>query len=166
MSANLYETDFDAWTLHQSQLLRAGDYKTIDRANLAEEIESLGKQQRQDLENRLAILLGHFFQWDHQSGYRCKSWKATICEQRRAIQKLLQQNPSFKPHLAAAMTDVYESGLDLVVRETPLDYPDLPANCAYTPEQLFDSNFPEGLYTAPFLQNRKKSPTRRQGIEV
>jgi hypothetical protein len=41
-----------------------------------------------------------------------------------------------------AIAYAYESGLDLVVRETPLDYPDLPENCTYIPEQIFDPNFP------------------------
>ena len=48
MQSNLYETDFYAWTLEQSQLLQEGNFKHLDIANLVEEIESLGKQQRQE----------------------------------------------------------------------------------------------------------------------
>ncbi|HBR72387.1 MAG TPA: DUF29 domain-containing protein, partial [Cyanobacteria bacterium UBA11159] len=44
-----------------------------------------------------------------------------------------------------AITDAYESGLALVVRETPLDYPQLPLECPYSIEQIFDLAFPEGL---------------------
>jgi Domain of unknown function DUF29 len=142
MQSNLYETDFYAWTLEQSKLLEAGDFKNLDIVNLVEEVESLGKQQRQELENRLAILLGHLLKWDYQPTHRSKSWKATIREQRRAAQRLIQQNPSLKPYLLEAIADAYESGLDLVVRETPLDYPDLPENCPYTLDQLFDADFP------------------------
>lgn len=145
MQSNLYETDFYAWTLEQSKLLQVGDFKGLDVVNLVEEIESLGKQQRQELENRLAILLGHFLKWDYQPDLRSKSWKATIREQRRTIQKLMKQNPSLKPYLEEAIADAYESGLDLVVRETPLDYQDLPKNCTYILEQLFDPDFPSGL---------------------
>ena len=105
----------------------------------------MGKQQRQELENRLAILLGHFLRWDYQPDRRSKSWKATIREQRRAAQKLIKQNLSLKPYLQEAIADAYESGLDLVVRETPLDYPELPQACAYTLAQLFDPEFPSGL---------------------
>jgi hypothetical protein len=148
MPSHLYETDFYAWTLEQSKLLKAGDFKHLDVINLAEEVESLGKQQRQELENRLAILLGHFLKWDYQPERRSKSWKATIREQRRAVQKLIRQNPSLKPYLPEAIADAFESGLDLVVRETPLDYPDLPESCPYTPDHLFDPDFPEGLNLA------------------
>jgi hypothetical protein len=142
MPSELYETDFYAWTLEQSKLLQTGDFMHLDIVNLVEEIESLGKPQRQELENRLGILLGHLLKWDYQPEGRRKRWKATIREQRRATQKLIRQNPSLKAYLPEAIADAYESGLDLVVRETPLDYPDLPAACPYAEEQIFDPKFP------------------------
>lgn len=146
--ANLYETDFYAWTLEQSKLLKEGDFQHLDLVNLVEEVESLGKQQRQELENRLAVLLGHLLKWEFQPDRRSKSWRATVREQRRTIQRLLAQNPSLKPYLGEAIAVAYESGLDLVVRETPLDYPDLPTDCPYTSQQIFDPDFPAGISKA------------------
>ncbi|WP_017298024.1 DUF29 domain-containing protein [Nodosilinea nodulosa] len=146
--ASLYETDFYAWTLEQSKLLKEGDFRHLDLVNLVEEIASLGKQQRQELENRLAVLLGYLLKWDFQPSHRSKSWRATIREQRRTAQRLLQQNPSIKPYLAEAIAVAYESALDLVVRETPLDYPDLPTDCPYTAQQIFDPDFPAGMSNA------------------
>ncbi len=145
MPSNLYETDFYAWTLEQSKLLKVGNFKDLDVVNLAEEIESLGKQQRQELRNRLGILIGHLLKWDYQSEKRSKSWQATIREQRREILRLLQENPSLQPYSAEAAADAYESGLDLVVRETPLDYKNFPEDCDYTVEQLLDPDFPSGI---------------------
>ncbi len=145
MPSNLYETDFYAWTLEQSKLLKEGDFKHLDITNLIEEIESLGKQERRELESHLGILIGHLLKWDYQPEKRSKSWRATIREQRRAAQKLIGQNPSLKPYLTEVIADAYESGKDLVVGETPLDYEDLPQSCPYTPEQLLDSNFPTDL---------------------
>jgi hypothetical protein len=148
MPSNLYETDFYAWTLEQTKLLKEGDFRHLDVINLVEEIESLGKQERRELENRLGILMGHLLKWDYQPEIRSKSWRATIREQRRTAQKLISQNPSLKPCLAEAIADAYESGKDLVVGETPLDYSDLPENCPYTLEQLFDPGFPIDLNLA------------------
>ena len=54
---NLYETDFYAWTQEQATLLRSKHWSQIDLPNLIEEIESLGKQQRQELRNRLSVLI-------------------------------------------------------------------------------------------------------------
>jgi hypothetical protein len=145
MPANLYETDFYAWTLEQSKLLKERDFKHLDITNLVEEIESLGKQQRQELRNRLGVLIGHLLKWDYQPEKRSKSWRVTIREQRREILQLLKENPSLKPYLIEAIAHAHESGLDLVVKETPLDYGDLPENCPYTSEQLFDPDFPADL---------------------
>ncbi|NJL38744.1 MAG: DUF29 domain-containing protein [Leptolyngbyaceae cyanobacterium RM2_2_4] len=148
MPSNLYETDFYAWTLEQSKLLRAGDLKHLDITNLVEEIESLGKQQRQELRNRLGVLIGHLLKWDYQPDKRSKSWRVTIREQRREILQILKENPSLQPYLAEAIASAHESGLDLVVKETPLDYGDLPENCPYTSDQLFDPDFPTDLNPA------------------
>lgn len=143
----LYESDFYHWTVDQVQSLRLGKLDRLDLKNLAEEIESLGNQQRSELENRLAILLGHILKWDLQPDLRGKSWRSTIREQRRQIQKLIIKNPSLKPYLEEAMAEGYESALDLVVRETPLDYKDLPQVCPYTITQVFDANFPVDVET-------------------
>ncbi|QZZ19810.1 DUF29 domain-containing protein [Leptothermofonsia sichuanensis E412] len=148
MNPNIYETDFYAWTVEQSKLLKEGNFKHLDIPNLVEEIESLGKQECREIESCLGILIGHLLKWDYQPDKRSKSWRATIREQRRAAQKLIAQNPSLKTYLAEAIADAYESGKDLVVKETPLDYGDLPENCPYTSEQLVDPNFPNDLNLA------------------
>lgn len=140
-SASLYETDFHAWTQEQAELLRQGQLSHLDREHVAEEIESLGQQQRQELENRFGVLVGHLLKWQFQPNYQSKSWRATIREQRRKIQRLIQQNPSLKPYLPEAIAEGYESGLAIVIRETPLDYEDLPDICPYTAEQTLDNNF-------------------------
>lgn len=56
--SNLYETDFYAWTQEQASLLRQHQWSELDLLNLIEEIESLGKQQRQERRNRLSVLIG------------------------------------------------------------------------------------------------------------
>ena len=145
MQTDLYETDFYAWTLEQSKILQNGDLQKLDIINLVDEIESLGKQQRQELRNRLGILIGHLLKWNYQPEKRSKSWRVTIREQRREILRLLKENPSLKPYLEEAVAYAYQSGLDLVARETLLDYQDLPVDCPYILEQLFDFNFPSEL---------------------
>ena len=49
----LYETDFWAWTQEQANLLRHHQWNQLDVPNLIEEIESLGRKERQELRNRL-----------------------------------------------------------------------------------------------------------------
>jgi hypothetical protein len=136
--SSLYEQDFYQWTQQQAEYLRLGKLELLDRENLREEIESLGKQQRQELRNRLGILLGHLLKWHYQPAGRCKSWRATIREQRREIHRHLQENPSLKPYLDEAIALGYQQGLDLVDRETPLTLEQLPPICPFSTVQIFE----------------------------
>jgi Domain of unknown function DUF29 len=145
MPSNLYETDFYAWTLEQSKLLQGSDFKGLDIVNLVEEIESLGKQQRQELRNRLGVLIGHLLKWNYQPEKWSKSWRVTIQIQRREIEDILEENPSLMPYLPEAIAKGHKAGLDLVALDTPLDYQDLPEDPIYTIEQLLNPDFPSEL---------------------
>jgi Domain of unknown function DUF29 len=147
----LYDRDFYAWTQQQAELIKTGNWQHVDVENLVEEIESLGKQQRQELHNRLGILLGHLLksrykpegipiEYDfHRLGKRI--WRATIREQRRAIQRHLHENPSLKPHLPEAIEIGYQDGLDLFDRETtitPEALQALPQTCPFSEFEIFE----------------------------
>ena len=141
----LYDSDFYAWTQEQAKLLRQQKWESVDIANLIEEIETLGRQERRELKNRLGILLGHLLKWQYQPELRGNSWLATIREQRREVETLLQENPSLKPYLGEVIQKAYASGLDLAVRETNLPYATFPEICPYTLEQALDDEFfPDG----------------------
>ena len=55
-----YERDFYSWLMEQARFVREGRWSAIDRDNLAEEIESLGREQFNKLESALRVLLLHF----------------------------------------------------------------------------------------------------------
>jgi hypothetical protein len=140
-TSTLYEQDFYGWTQQQAKLLREGTLNQLDLVNLAEEIESLGKQQRQELRNRFGILLGHLLKWQFQPNKRSKSWFVTLREQRREIGYLLAENPSLKPYISEALQKGYQSGIDLAVRETSLTDQDFSTECPYTLEEVLDTGF-------------------------
>jgi Domain of unknown function DUF29 len=143
-SSTLYKTDFHAWTQEQAQRLREGAWNCLDLVNLAEEIESLGKQQRQELRNDLGILLGYLLKWEFQPSRRVKSWFVLLRQQRRRIHYLLEENPSLQSYLPEAFQKAYPDGLDLAVRETPLTDRDFPTECPYAIEQVLDPSFLPG----------------------
>jgi hypothetical protein len=91
--ATLYETDFYAWTQEQARKLRTGE--PVDAANIAEELETLGRSEEQQLTNRLAVLIQHLL----KPSNRTASWDATIREQRRRVNRLLSDNPTLNPRL-------------------------------------------------------------------
>jgi FMN phosphatase YigB (HAD superfamily) len=136
-TTTLYDQDFYAWTQQQIELLQAQQWNQVDVENLIEELDSLGKQQRQELRNRLGVLLGHLLKWHYQPEARSKSWRATIREQRERIQEHLAENPSLKPYLPEAIERGYRYGLNLVDKETPLDLNQLPPTCPFSETEIF-----------------------------
>ncbi len=134
---HLYHSDFYAWTATQAKLLTSGQLDQLDIPNLVEEIECLGKQQEQELENRLGVLLGHLLKWHYQPERRCKSWRATVRVQRSEIQRHLRKNPSLKPYLKEAIAVGYQKGLGIIDQETPLDPDQLPQICPFSDTQIF-----------------------------
>lgn len=141
MSTQLYDTDFYAWTLEQSKLLQSGDWQSVDILNLVEEVESLGKQEKRELENRLGVLIGHLLKWVYQPNMRSRSWQVTIRVQRQQIQRHIKQNPSLRAYLSEAIAVGYDLGLELFFKETQLLDQDLPEVCPFTSEQIFDPTF-------------------------
>jgi hypothetical protein len=112
----------------------------------------LGKQERQELRNRLSILLGHLLKWQYQPQQRSRSWLSTIRVQRRDTQRLIQDNPSLKPYLQEAFHEAYQNGRDLAVGETDLPLKTFPPNCLYSLEEILDSRFYPGE-PSPEMEN-------------
>ncbi|MBW4517362.1 MAG: DUF29 domain-containing protein [Timaviella obliquedivisa GSE-PSE-MK23-08B] len=142
-TTSLYETDFYAWTQEQVNLLRDRQWSQIDLHNLIDEVESLGKQQRQELRNRLSVLLSHLLKWEYQP-HRSRSWLATIRVQRRDTLRLLKENPSLKSALADTLPEAYENGKDLAMGETDLPKQTFPLLCPYPLSQVLESRFYSG----------------------
>ncbi len=57
--SSLYETDFFAWTQKTVDFIKSKQFNAIDWENVAEEIESLGRSERDKLINSLKILITH-----------------------------------------------------------------------------------------------------------
>ena len=138
---SLYTNDFHAWTQEQVNLLTTQQWDTLDTVNLIEELETLGRKERQELRNRLALLLGHLLKWQFQTEKRSSSWLSTIREQRIQIKLLLQDSPSLQPYLEEVFLTAYELGLALATRETQLGQQIFPEICPYTCEQTLNSEF-------------------------
>jgi hypothetical protein len=141
VASSLYETDFYAWTQEQARLLRQQQWHYIDLANLIEEIESLGKQQRQELRNRLSVLLGHLLKWHLQPQQRSRSWLATIRIQRLDMAELLEDNPSLQPDVSAIIQKAYPKAAELAASETDLPRSTFPAACPYSLEDMLAPDF-------------------------
>lgn len=139
-----YEQDFYAWTVEQGRLLRAGELSAIDAVNLAEEIESMGRRDRRELESRLTVLLTHLLKWQMQPDQRSRSWSATMREQRRQIEKLLRESPSLRPFVANVLAQAYSDAREDAADETGLLESTFSAECPFTLDEVLSRSFLPG----------------------
>jgi hypothetical protein len=136
-----YERDFYSWSLDQARHLRDGNFDALDRANLAEEIESLGREQFNKLVSALRVLLAHMLKWDHQPSLRSRSWALSIEEQRLEIADVLADNPGLKPRIGEAIARAYRRARIEAAKETGLDETKFPATCPYSFGDITERNF-------------------------
>lgn len=136
-----YESDFYAWANAQAELLRTGQLDKADIAHIAEEIESMGKSELRELENRLALLFTHLLTWRFQPTLRSRSWELTIKEQRRRLKRHLAQNPSLKSKLPQAREDAYGDAILEAARQTGLAEENFPPTCPFDEAQTLDDSY-------------------------
>jgi len=141
VTAALYETDFYGWIQQQAASLRAGKLAELDVANLIEEIESMGKREKRELESRLEVLLMHLLKWCYQPECRGSSWEASILEQRKRIDRHLKENPSLKSLVPQTYKGTYDYAVLEAVKETGMAKTAFPTLCPWTFEQTTDPNF-------------------------
>lgn len=140
-SKTLYDQDFNRWLDQTVQELRAGQWSELDIPNLIDELESMGKRDRREIESRLTVLLMHLLKWKYQPNSRSISWSNTVREQRRQIGKLLRDSPSLKPYLASVFKECYaDSRLD-AAGETQLSAEVFPIECPFLVEDVLHQEF-------------------------
>jgi Domain of unknown function DUF29 len=120
MTDKSHETDLYAWTQAQSAALRAKEEETLDPANLAEEIESLGNEQAHAVDSHLAILLMHLLKWCYEPARRNRSWRLSIVNACIEIRKRLRRSPSLRPELTTILIDAYVDAHNLAMDDTGL----------------------------------------------
>src|SRR4051794_704878 len=127
-----YDRDFYSWSLEQARLVREGRWNAVDRENVAEEIESLGREQFNKLESAIRVLLVHMLKWDHQPELRSRSWTLSIKEQRIALDHVLADNPGLRPRIPEALARGYQRARLTATKETGLEESSFPPGGPYS----------------------------------
>ncbi len=127
-----YEDDFYSWTQEQGALLRAGRLDKIDLENLAEEIESLGRNEFDKLVSFYRLVLLHMLKWEHQPNLRSRSWAVSIDNHREHATEVLEANPGLKSRLDEAFALAYRGAKRDAVAKTGLRRSTFPDTCPFT----------------------------------
>src|SRR5713101_7750694 len=127
-----YNRDFYSWLMEQARHVRDGRWDAVNRENLAEEIESLGREQFNKLESALRVLMLHMLKWDHQPDGRDRSWWASISEQRLRLNHVLDDNPGLRPRVDEAVARAYGRARLRAIKETDVEKERFPESCPYS----------------------------------
>ncbi len=141
-----YDEDFVLWLDFQAELLRRGRVHELDLENLAEEVESIGRSDKREVQNHLTLLLVHLLKYRCQPGKRSRSWLSTMSEQRRQLELSFRDSPSLlKSYAPQVFEDTYQYARRRASSETGLNVEAFPETSPYTLAQVLDEDFlPEG----------------------
>jgi hypothetical protein len=139
--SDLYHEDYYAWIDGQVALLREGRVQDVDATHLAEELETMGRRERNELVSHLIILIAHLLKWQYQPEHRASSWRGSIVEQRVQVLRELRLSPSLKPFLDEAIQLAYPDALHIAVKETGLQATVFPAECQFQTGEILDEDY-------------------------
>jgi hypothetical protein len=135
------DADFHAWTRRQAELLRAGRLDEADIAHIAEELDDMGGAEKRELVSRLRVLLLHLLKWRFQPERRGASWRASIVNTRDELREHLDDNPSLRATLDAALATAYRRAVVDAVAETGLPPTIFPAIAPWPFERCLSEEF-------------------------
>ena len=140
-SKNLYDSDFYQWSQQQCHFLKSGQWNELDIANLAEEIEDIGKSLKRELEGRLKGLLVHLMKWKYQPELRGNSWLYSIEEQREQIEEHPEENQSLRHPLPGSSERAFRYALTVTAKETGYTKSFFSKYCLWSLEQVINPKF-------------------------
>jgi len=142
-----YDDDFFAWTQHQAAVLRSlpvADNR-FDRENVAEEIEALGRSERDTVRSQVRRILEHLLKLEHSPAQAPRfGWMGSIVDARAALldritESLRQDLREVLPRLCRSARRRAE--LSLKQAHEPEAASALPSDCPYTLDQILDDDW-------------------------
>jgi hypothetical protein len=133
-----YEADYAAWLQHQVGLLKADRWSEVDKDNLIDEVESLGRSDFKGFVGAFEIVITHMLKWDFQPERRSRSWIASIVEHRDRIQQELMDSPSYSARIDEALRRAWRPARARASAEADLPLRQLPAELPYSPDDVMN----------------------------
>ena len=103
-----YEDDFYAWTQHQAEVLRTMPVadKRFDREHVAEEIEDLGKSERDAVRSQIRRIIEHLLKLAYSPAEQPRfNWMHSISDARAALEDKL--SPTLRRDVEATLEKLY-----------------------------------------------------------
>ncbi|MDY7005307.1 MAG: DUF29 domain-containing protein [Cyanobacteriota bacterium] len=136
----LYETEYDRWLEATIKLLKNRQLTQLDYENLIEELEALGRNEKNAVESFLEQIMRHLLlyqYWQTEFSKNANHWEAEIVNFRTQLKRRLTTN--LRNHLDTELLSIYQDAVKFVKAKTKLD--SFPIECPYNLEQLLDENW-------------------------
>ena len=139
--SQLYEQDFSLWLAQAVELLRQGNLTNLDVENLIEEIECMGKSEKQAVKSNLEIILMHLLKYKYQPDKRSNSWRYTLLEHRRRLDDAFKTSPSLKRYFLQEFENCYQGARKLASVETGVAIAKFPLDNPFAIDQVLDEDY-------------------------
>src|SRR5690242_18441028 len=137
-----YEDDFYAWTQHQAQVVRTMPVSDnrFDREHVAEEIEDLGKSERDGVRSHIRRIIEHLLKLAYSPAAQPRvSWMGTIDDAREILSDKL--TATLRRDVESGLEKLYAEGRRRaargLIRHGEADVADaLPQLCPYSLDEI------------------------------
>ena len=145
-----YDDDFYAWTQYQAEVLRSMRTRDnrFDRENVAEEIEAVGRNERDAARSQVRRIIEHFLKLAYSPADAPRfGWMGSIVDARATLEDKL--SATLRQDLEVSLSNMYQRArkqTELSLREHQEDAAAalLPKECPYTLDQILaDDWYPE-----------------------
>ena len=143
-ASHLYQSDYQLWLAETAQKLRSQDFGNLDLDNLIEEVESLGRRERNAISSYLMRLCEHLLKiryWESERDYCLRRWSREVNNCRIAIQRELESSPSLWSFLQDCFDKEYKNGRKLFLNASGLDAQFIPDQPFFSLEQALDEDW-------------------------
>ena|SRR5690606_41098160 len=136
----LYDEDFYVWTQEQAELLRRRQFEALDLDHLIEEVEALGRAEKNSVLNNAGVIIEHLLKLQHSPAKEPRNaWRASVREHRRRLRRDL--TPRLRQILDSELPTLYREIRDDTAallrdhgEQAAADA--LPETCPYTLDQI------------------------------
>jgi hypothetical protein len=140
----LYETDYQLWLANTSEKLRSQNFSDLDLDNLIEELESLGRSERNAICSYLRRLCEHLLKiwyWESERAYYLRGWNREVANFRIEIERELESSPSLRTFLQEQFIKEYQNGRKLFLKASELDPKLIPEQPFFTLDEALDEDW-------------------------
>jgi hypothetical protein len=136
-----YDTDYGLWLAEQINHIKSHQWEQLDADNLIAELEQLNRSNKRELYSYLVVVLGHLLKWQYQPQDKSGSWRGSIKNGRKRIERLFKDQPSLKPYVTEILAEAYTEASELASDETGKPLSVFPLECPYSLVQVLGADF-------------------------